>query len=220
MTKTINVLNENGSATKKTVELDQSVFGATAKDMGLLKIAYLSKASKMRNAHPKTKDRGEVRGGGRKPWRQKGTGRARHGSIRSPIWRGGGVVFGPTAEKKYIKILPRKARKLAIRQALSLAIDNDQISLIEKLPIKEPDTATMFRLLKTVANGSKRHLVIVKQYTDTLGLSLRNLVNVKACDPLGINVYDIMNADHILIEAGALPAISAHLLADRKAENG
>ncbi len=124
------------SKATKTQGLDSSVFGVEVKSHSLLKQAYVSYLSSGRENLATTKKRGEVRGGGKKPWKQKGTGRARFGSIRNPIWRGGGIVFGPSGNENYKKVLAKGAKRVAIRQALTLANQSGKIVLVNEFDIK------------------------------------------------------------------------------------
>ena len=188
-------------------KLDKAVFGLDVKNHELLKQAYVAYLSNARNAGAKTKKRGEVSGGGRKPWKQKGTGRARFGSSRNPIWRGGGIAFGPTGDQNYTKKLPTGSKRQAIRQALSLAASDNKVVVIEDLTFKgtkTSDAAALFTKLGAVKNT----LVIVENKTDELVRATNNLGNIKIVQSQYVNVFDALNADSIVIVAGALPALS------------
>src|SRR3954471_3747538 len=136
-----------GTKATTAAKLDKAVFGVEAKNHELLKQAYVTYQANGRENLAVVKTRGLVRGGGKKPWRQKGTGRARFGSSRNPIWRGGGIVFGPTGLENYTKKLPTATKRLATRQALSLASGSDKIVVIEKLTSKEGKTGEFAKLL-------------------------------------------------------------------------
>src|SRR5581483_9423334 len=144
-----------GAKAAATTKLDKQVFEVMPSNHTLLKEAYVAYLGNGRLSLATTKTRGEVSGGGKKPWRQKGTGRARFGSSRNPIWRGGGIVFGPTGEENYTKKLPTEAKRLAIRQALSLASADNKIVVVEKLVSKEGKTAELAKLLAKL--GLKRN---------------------------------------------------------------
>src|SRR3984957_3271725 len=133
---TVATYTKTGGKATTAATLDKKVFGLKVDNHQLLKEAYLAYLGNGRSAGAKTKKRGEVSGGGRKPWRQKGTGNARFGSSRNPIWRGGGIAFGPTGDENYTHKLPLNAKRLAIRQALSMAADDNKIIVIEELKLK------------------------------------------------------------------------------------
>lgn len=198
------------SGTKATTpaKLDKAVFGVEFKNHELLKVAYDAYLANGRANLAVTKRRGEVRGGGKKPWRQKGTGRARFGSIRNPIWRGGGIAFGPTGQENYGKSINKKAKRLAVRQALSLAADNNKVIVIED--VKAAKTSELAKLLTKIGvNGSV--LVATDAKTPELTRASRNLPNVKLASANYLNVFDILNADHLVITKAALDKINSWL---------
>ncbi len=149
-----------------------------------------------------TKTRGQVAGGGRKIWRQKGTGRARQGSIRAPHWRGGGVVFGPTP-RDYHQDVPRRVRALARRSAFNTRAQNEQVSVIERLDIDAPKTRAMVGLLGKVGLGDRKVLILTAERNDNVLLSARNLPNVRVMPYREASAYDVLNANELLIEEGA-----------------
>src|SRR6478609_8335181 len=132
-----------GAAASTAAKLDKSVFGVDIKNHDLLKQAYVTYLANGRDNLAATKTRGLVSGGGRKPWKQKGTGRARFGSSRNPIWRGGGIVFGPTGEENYTKQMNVKAKRLAIRQALTVAATSNKVAVIDDITVKDGKTAEL-----------------------------------------------------------------------------
>jgi large subunit ribosomal protein L4 len=160
-----------------------------------------------------------VRGGGKKPWRQKGTGRARAGSIRSPLWRGGGITFGPTGEENYSMRLNTKAKRQALRQALSLASDGGKIIVMEDVLVKNGKTAELAALLSKVG-ANRSILIVVDQKGEDLLRAARNLANVKVSGALYVTVYDVLNADHVVFNQAALAATTAWLAAAKKASPG
>ena len=199
-----------GSKASTPAKLDKKVFGVEAKNHQLLKDAYLSYLANGRSAQAKTKSRGEVRGGGKKPWRQKGTGRARFGSSRNPIWRGGGVAFGPTGEENHTKTLNVKAKRQALRQALSLAAHEDRIKVVETFAYMEGKTKDMATFLDKIGvNGNVLCVVSLKDHSKERAAF--NIPNLKVSGAMYLNVYDVMNADIIIISHKSLEVISGWL---------
>ena len=200
------------SGTKATApaNLDKKVFAVDIKNHELLKLAYQSYLANGRVNLAKAKRRGEVSGGGIKPWRQKGTGRARFGSSRNPIWTGGGVAFGPTGNENYVKKLNTEAKRTAIRQALTLSAKEDRIKVIEALAPAEGKVKNTLAILKKLdAKGSV--LIVVEDKTDLLERATRNLVGIKTAQANYRNVFDVMNADVIVFSRKSLEQISAWL---------
>ena len=206
------------SGTKATTpaKLDTTIFGVNTDNHELLKLAYTAYLANGRDNYAVVKTRGLVRGGGRKPWKQKGTGRARFGSSRNPIWRGGGIVFGPTGEENYTKKLSTTAKRQALRQALSLAANDNRIKVIEALEAKGGKTSTVAAVLgKVEAKG--RVLVAVDTKDAELIRATNNLSNTTVVTATYLNVYDVMNADTIVITKKALEAVNAWLSFSAKA---
>lgn len=169
----------------------------------LIKEAYIYNQSYNRINLAKTKTRGQVRGGGKKPWRQKGTGRARFGSSRNPIWRGGGIVFGPSSKENYATKLNHKSRLLALKLALLSEIQESNVTSIENFKIKTPNTAKFNDLLNKI--GLKRSvLIVIDELNENLELSIRNLNGVKSLKYSILNVKDILDYDHLLFTSSAL----------------
>lgn len=199
-----------GTKASTTTTLDKDIFGVKEVSQQLLKTAYLSYLSRGRSNLSKTLDKGEVRGGGRKPWKQKGTGRARHGSIRSPIWVGGGVTFGPTGRENYLVQLSTNSRKSAIKQALSMKVSDSAIVIIDKFSPEGGKTAAARKLLDKLG-AVRRTLVAVENKTDDIVRACSNLSDTKVVNANYLNVYDILNADSIVIEKNALTVIEKWL---------
>lgn len=198
-----------GAKATAPAKLDKAVFGVSVENHELLKAAYVAYLGNGRQNSAVTKTRGLVRGGGRKPWRQKGTGRARFGSSRNPIWRGGGIVFGPTGQENYSKQLNVKAKRQAVRQALSLKAD--YIIIIDDIVSKEGKTADMAKLLKKI--GAERNiLIVVEAKAPELVRATQNLGQVKLVSAQYVTVYDVLNADCIVFTAPALKATTAWLM--------
>ena len=191
-----------------SVKLPQAVFGVKVENHELLKLAYDSYLANSRQASATTLQRGEVRGGGKKPWRQKGTGRARFGSIRNPIWRGGGVVFGPRGNENYTKKLSKSAKRVALRQALSLANE------AKKIVVKElKTTGKTAEAAKFLADGKfdRKTLLVVDEKTPEILRATNNLQNVLVVRANYLSVYHILNADHIVIAPKAVAIIDTWL---------
>ena len=197
---------KSGGKAAVAAKLDKNVFGLMPDNHELLKLAYVTYLANGRENLAVTKTRGLVRGGGKKPWRQKGTGRARFGSSRNPIWRGGGIVFGPTGEENYTKKLHVAAKRQALRQALSLAANENRIKVIETIETKDGKVKPMLSLLnKLEANGS---VLLVVSLKDTLiERATNNLPGVKAVQANYLNVYDILNADTIIMSEKSLQIV-------------
>lgn len=199
-----------GAKATTPAKLDAKVFGVEVADHQLVKQAYEMYLANGRDNLAVVKTRGLVSGGGKKPWKQKGTGRARFGSSRNPIWRGGGIVFGPTGLENYTKKLPVTAKRLAIRQALSLASAANKIVVVEKLASKEGKTAEFASLLSKIG-VTRSALVVVTEKTPELVRATANLQNVMLVSANYVNVFDVMNADSIVLTADAVKVIEAWL---------
>lgn len=203
-----------GAKAATPAKLDKAIFGVEVNDHQLLKDAYLSYLAGGRTNNAVAKKRGEVSGGGRKPWRQKGTGNARFGSSRNPIWRGGGVAFGPTGNENYNRKLSTKAKRAALRQALSLAAKEDRIKVIESIAFTEAKTKSAVTLLdKLDAKGAV--LIVLGNKEDGLVRSMRNIKGVKTTQAAYLNVYDVMNSDVIVIDKAALESVGTWLGGDK-----
>ncbi|MGM1049672.1 large subunit ribosomal protein L4 [Paenibacillus uliginis N3/975] len=186
------------------VELNDAVFGIEPNVHVLHDAVLLQRASLRRGTH-KVKGRSEVRGGGRKPWKQKGTGRARQGSIRSPQWKGGGVVFGPTPRSYSIK-LPKKVRRLAIKSALSSKVIDNAIIVLDQLTLNAPKTKEFANILSNLKVGRKA-LIVAPSYDDNVALSARNIPGVKFVAADGINVLDVLTYDQLIITKEAVQKV-------------
>lgn len=185
--------------------LPKSVFAVEVRNHELLKLAYDAYLANNRLASATTKQRGEVRGGGKKPWRQKGTGRARFGSIRNPIWRGGGIVFGPRGNENYTKKISKTSKRVALRQALTVQAEKVLVAEIKTTG----KTAEVAKFLKE--NNLNRRVLIVAEKTDELIRATNNISEALLVSPMYLNVFDILNADHIVIAPKAIEAIESWL---------
>lgn len=195
--------------------LNKEVFGLSVDNHELIKLAYDAYLANSRSSHAKTLKRGEVSGGGKKPWKQKGTGRARFGSTRNPIWRHGGVAFGRTGEENFKKNITRESKKVAIRQALSLKNKEKAVIIADiKATGKTKDAA---KSLGTLKLDGKNILAVVSEKTPELIRSTNNLSNLKLVRATYLNVFDIMNADAIVFSSDAVKATEAWLLGKENA---
>lgn len=186
-----------------TIKLAGEIFGVDVHE-DVLHQAVTTYLSNRRQATAKTKDRSEVRGGGKKPWKQKGTGRARAGSSRSPIWVGGGVVFGPTGEQNYKLSMNKKAHALALKSALSIKVRDKAFIIVEDAIEIESKTKAADSLLKTI--GATGKVLLINDENKNLLLATQNLSNVQSVGQDNVAVYDILNADQIVIEKATLVA--------------
>ena len=180
------------------LEVSDAVFGIEPNKQVLHDAVVMQQASLRQGSH-KVKNRSEVRGGGKKPWRQKGTGRARQGSIRAPQWRGGGVVFGPTP-RSYKYNLNRKVRKLALRSALSVKVLDDKAIIVENFVMPNVKTKEFVKVMDALNLNTKTLFVVsaTEDYENAY-LSMRNLPNVDILSVEGLNVFDILNADNLVM---------------------
>ncbi len=204
--KKLALLNLKGEKIKD-IELSKEIFAFEANE-NVLRDAIKLSVDSLRQGTRKTKNRAEVRGGGRKPWRQKGTGRARQGSIRSVQWRGGGVAFGPQPITSSIK-MNRKERLIALLSAIS--IKTKDMVVVEKISLPTPKTKEMLNVLKDLKLEDTKTLIVVKELDEHLILASRNINNVALIDASEINILDLIAADKILITEEALKAIEEEL---------
>ena len=188
----------------------KEVFDLEVTNHELLKAAYDAYLANSRSSHAKTLKRGEVRGGGKKPWKQKGTGRARFGSTRNPIWRHGGVAFGRTGEENFTKRMSKNAKKVAVRQALSLK-HQDQAVLVESLNTTGK-TREIAKKLSDLKLADKAVLMVVSEKAPEVLRATNNLPNVKLVRATYLNVFDILNADAVIFSETALKAAENWLL--------
>lgn len=186
------------------LELNESIFGVEVNGALLHQAVVMQLAAQRLGTHA-TKTRGFVRGGGRKPWKQKGTGRARSGSTRSPIWVGGGTVFGPQP-RSYAFSMPRKQRRLAIKCALSDKVASGDFVVVNSIDFAEAKTKQVVKMLSDFGVDTKA-LIITKDEVETVEKSARNIPGVKAISTNGLNVYDILNHNKLFITEDAIKRI-------------
>jgi large subunit ribosomal protein L4 len=197
------VFNVSGAQVGE-IELSDSIFGIEPNKYVLHDAVVMQQASQRQGTH-KVKGRSEVRGGGRKPWKQKGTGRARQGSIRSPQWRGGGIVFGPTP-RSYGYKLPKKVRRLAIKSALSSKVIANEIIVLDQLSFNQPKTKEFIAVLKNL-NVDTKALIVTSSFDANVVLSSRNIPGIKFVTADGINVLDVLVYDKLIITKDAISKV-------------
>lgn len=203
----VSLYNVNGDLLGK-LKLNDQVFGAPVNNIAVHDSVIRYLAGK-RSGASDTKTRGEVHGGGRKPWRQKGTGRARHGSIRSPIWRGGGIVFGPHP-RDYSYTLPRKVRRLALKSVISSKIMEDKFIVLEELKLERPRTKDIIDILDNLKTSGGVLLVTMLK-DENVYKSARNISGVKTVTIEGLNIYDMLVYETLVVTKDALAGIEEAL---------
>ena len=202
MSKKIDIINQSGEKVKN-INLNDNIWNITPND-AVLHNDIVAKMANARQASASTKTRSEVSGGGRKPWRQKGTGNARQGSIRATQWRGGGIVFGPTPNRNYTKKVNKKEKRLALKSALSYKVLDKELLVVDAIKFESNKTKEMVNLLEKLNLTNKKVLVVLDELNENICLSSRNLANVKILLPNELNSLDIVNADNMLITESAL----------------
>ncbi|MBI3989438.1 MAG: 50S ribosomal protein L4 [candidate division NC10 bacterium] len=191
------------------VNLDDAVFGAPVKPH-LVHEVVVMQLTNCRQGTASTKGRSEVSGGGRKPWRQKGTGRARQGSIRAPQWRHGGIVFGPKP-RDYSSLVPKQVRRAALCSALSAKVQEGNVIVLDRLTLEQASTKVFKRILGALGADGRKTLVVIPGKEEVVFLSARNLSNVKVLPAKGLNVYDVLLHEKLIVAREALPLIQEAL---------
>ncbi len=197
---------KTGNKATANVRLHKDVFDVDINNHELLKRAYVAYLANGRPNLAKVKTRGEVRGGGKKPWRQKGTGRARFGSSRNPIWKGGGITFGPTGNENYTHSLPKSLKQRALRQALSVAAKDNRIKIVENYVSMDGKTKDMSKFLEKI-EAKGQILAVVSQKDPSKERATHNIPQLWVVAALYLNVFDVLNADTIIISRDALTMI-------------
>lgn len=203
------VLNMTGEEVG-TVELNNDVFGVEPNSQVMFDAVQVYR-SNCRQATAKTKVRSEVSGGGKKPWKQKGTGRARSGSSRSPIWVGGGTVFGPDGRQNYRISMNKTAHRLALCSALTLKAKENNIIVLENLELTEPKTSAMVKILNSIG-ADKKILLVLGECNENVILAARNLPNVLIVPTTGVSVYDLLDSDKVVLTKDAIKMVEEALL--------
>ncbi|MBI2477029.1 50S ribosomal protein L4 [Candidatus Uhrbacteria bacterium] len=193
------------------IALNDAMFGVEA-NTGLVHEAVVAQQANARQVLAHTKGRGEVRGGGRKPWRQKGTGRARHGSIRSPIWKGGGVTFGPLKWRNFALKINRKARRKALFMTLSDKVANNTFFVIDDLNMDAPKSQVVARMIHALPNVGSRTLIVVDPSNMGLRQAAANVERTETIAPHSLNVVDVLKANTVIIGAKELENAQKHFL--------
>ena len=203
--KNISVLNIKGEKVKD-ITLNETVFGIEPNDAVLYDAITLTRNNE-RQASANTKTRSEVSGGGRKPWKQKGTGRARQGSTRAPHWYHGGVVFGPTPDRNYTRKMNKKERKLALKSALSYKLIDSEMIVLDAFNLESKKTKEAIQILTNLKVNNEKTLIVVDKLDENLVLATRNLANVILLESNEINTLDVVSADRMLITENAIKQI-------------
>lgn len=201
----IPLYNHEGRQVRE-MELPEGMFGVPF-NSALVHQVTRAQAANRRQGTAHTKDRSEVSGGGRKPWRQKGTGRARHGSSRSPLWEGGGVTFGPRATKGYEQRIPKKMRRKALFMVLSEKLRRGLLTLVEDVPMAKPDTKLVTKMLSLFPASAKGATLVLPDMQESLLLSARNVPRVGAMQATDLNALDLLKKRSVILFSGCLPVI-------------
>lgn len=204
----VDLLNQRGERVD-SVELDDSIFNA-AIDEGLVQRVVVWQLAKRRSGTASTKTRGEVRGGGKKPWRQKGTGRARVGTNRSPIWTGGGTAFGPKP-RSYAFSLPKKVRRAALRSVLSSRLQENRLTVVDKIELESPKTKLFLEPMRALGLEGGKALFVTPSKDEALLRSSRNLYQVLVLPVDGLNVYDLLRYEKLVLLQDSIPKICERL---------
>lgn len=198
-------------------DLNPEIFNLEVTNHELVKLAYDAYLANSRSSHAKTLKRGEVRGGGKKPWKQKGTGRARFGSTRNPIWRHGGVAGGRTGEENFTKKLSKNAKKLAVMQALSMKNTAKAIQVIDTLGIKDGKVKEVIKTLEDHKVTPKNVLIVVPEKDELTLRATNNIPFAKVVRPTFLNVFDVMNANTIILIKDSIKALDEWLVGKEEA---
>jgi len=201
----VNVYDKEGKVISE-IQLPEKIFGVKL-NADLLHQVVVSQAANRRQANAHTKDRGEVRGGGKKPWKQKGTGRARHGSIRSPLWKGGGVTFGPTNERVFTKIIPVKMARKALFMALSSKALDNSLVVLDDLRLDKIKTKEMVGLLKKLPGQAKSSIIALPANDKNVIFSSRNIPKVKTMPAKDLNALDLLKFKYLLLPKESIKVI-------------
>jgi len=192
-----NVYNQEGKELNQTL-LPKEIFDVKI-NLALIHQVVVSQYANRRKVLSHTKGRGEVRGGGRKPWRQKGTGRARHGSIRSPLWRGGGVTFGPQKERSFKKKINKKIRKKALFMVLSAKVKNNLLILLDKIILEKGKTKKISEIFKKLPQKNESSLIVLPKVDKNIILAVRNLKKIKTIEARNLNCLDLLSFKYLIM---------------------
>ena len=205
----LNILNNDGSE-GKAITVDKSVFGIEPNESVIHQAVITELANERQGTHA-SKNRSKVRGGGKKPWKQKGRGVARAGTIRSPIWRGGGTVFGPQPHDYKTKI-SKKMKRLARRSVLSFRADNGDILVVDEISISSPKTKEFIEFLKILNISGKKVTILVASLSENLFLSSRNVPNIYLVEATSASTYDLLDCEKLLFDKAGLALLNKKLM--------
>lgn len=214
---TLDIYKIDGSVSGEKLELAEEVFGIEPNDHAIY-LSVKAYLANQRQGTSKTKERGEVRGGGKKPWKQKGRGGARAGTTRSPLWVGGGTIFGPRP-RDYRQDLPKKLRLLARKSALSYKVKDEQLIIVEDFNYEKPKTKEFVGLLAALKLPGKKILLLTNGKQDTVYKSGRNIAKVKILEAEKASTYDILNNQVLIIQKSAVETISNSFMKKKEAVN-
>ena len=206
----IPVYNQEGKESGE-MTLSKDIFEVPM-NADLVHQVLISHTANQRQNSAHTKNRGEVRGGGRKPWRQKGTGRARHGSIRSPLWKGGGVTFGPRNDKNWEKDIPKKMKRKALYMVLSQKAKDNLLVVLDKLEIEKPKTKAMHDVIKKLPVNSESRLVLYSDGNNKIFLAARNIKKTGVSEARNLNIVDLLNYKYVLLSKDGIKEIEKTFL--------
>ena len=214
------VYNQSGQESGQQIELNAAIFDIPEVRTDLVQLVAVAQRANSRQGTVSTKTRGEVRGGGRKPWKQKGTGRARVGSIRSPLWRGGGIIFGPRPERNFLKKVNKGTKRLGMFTVLTQKAQTGKIIILENLELEKPKTRELKDKLENFGKllAAKKLLLVLPGRNENLVRAARNLASVKTIRADSLNVLDLLDADGVLILREAVPIIEKTYLGNAKSK--
>lgn len=205
---TVNIVNTENVKVAE-IEVQESIFNAPLKEHAVYQVVCSQLAARRRGTSS-TKDRAEVSGGGKKPWRQKGTGHARVGSTRSPIWKGGGIVFGPKP-RDYSFPVPKKLRKVALRSVLTSKLQEDKFRVVDQLALEKPSTKQMASIVKKLVGDKASAVIALGDWTEAAWLSGRNLPRVRVMHAEHLSVYTALQHDYLIVDKAGLSIIEGAL---------
>lgn len=206
----VNTYNTKGEKITQT-KLPKEIFEVPV-NSDLIHQVVVSQMARKKQVTAHTKTRGDVRGGGKKPWRQKGTGRARHGSIRSPIWRGGGVTFGPRKDKVFKKRIPKKMKRKALFMVLSSKVKDDSLILLDELKIEEAKTKLILEILKKLPLKNKSSLIALSEMDKNLILAIRNIPKIKTIQVRDLNALDLLSFKYLIMSKESIKVLKETFL--------
>lgn len=214
---TLEVLKIDGSSTGEKLELADDIFGIEPNDHAIYLAVKSYRANQRQGTH-KSKERGEVSGGGKKPWKQKGRGGSRAGTSRSPLWVGGGTIFGPKPHL-YKQDLPKKVKRLARKSALSYKVKDEQLMIVEDFNFEQPKTKEFVKMLSALKVSGKKVLLLTKENSTSVYKSGRNIPKVKILEAAQASTYDILNNQMLILQKGAVDVISKTFVNSKEAVN-